>query len=76
MGYVFRGADLQEAEDDLRVREARVAEDRATRLEGLDDLIRLVAGEGETGGGRVNLHGAAEGLLGARRHAGWGRPWH
>ena len=38
-------------------------------MQGLDDLVGHVAGEGEARGGGVDFHGAAEGLLGARGHA-------
>lgn len=69
MRDVFRRADLEEAREDLRVCEAGVAEDGAAGLEGLDDLVGGVAGEGEAGGGGVDLHGAPEGLLGAGCHA-------
>ena len=67
--YVFRFTDLQQAANDLGVREAGVAEDSATGLDGFDDFVGGVAGEGEAGGGGVDLHGAAEGLLGAGGHA-------
>ena len=69
VGDVFCGADLHKAVDDLCVSEAGVAKDGAAGLEGLDDLVRLVAGEGEAGGGGVDFHGAPEGLLGAGCHA-------
>ena len=67
--YVFRFADLQQAANDLGVGEAGVAEDSAAGLDGFDDFIGGVAGEGEAGGGRVDFHGAAESLLGAGGHA-------
>ena len=38
-------------------------------MQGFDDLVGHVAGEGEAGGGGVDFHGAAQGLLGARSHA-------
>ena len=66
---LFRTADLHEPVHDLGVGEASVAEDGAAGLEGLDDLVGGVAGEGEAGCGGVDLHGAAEGLLGAGGHA-------
>ena len=66
---LLRRADLHEPVDDLGVREAGVPQDGAAGLEGLDDLVGLVAGEGEAGGGRVDFHGAPEGLLCARGHA-------
>ena len=66
---VFRGAYLHEAVDDLGVCEAGVPEDSAARLEGFDDFVGGVAGEGEAGGRGVDFHGAPEGLLGAGGHA-------
>ena len=67
--YAFHLADGKEARDELGVGEAGVAQDRAARLQGLDDLVRGVAGEGEARGRGVDFHGAAEGLLRARGHA-------
>lgn len=61
--------NLQQPPYDLGVREAGVAQDGAAGLQGLDDFVGHVAGEGEAGGGGVDFHGAAEGLLGARGHA-------
>lgn len=53
--------------------------DGAARLDGLDDLARLVAGQREARGGAVDLHRAPQRLLRRRRHAagrrgavGWG----
>ncbi len=66
---LFRLADLHQSFDDLGVGQAGVAEDGAARLEGLDDLVGLVAGEGEAGGRGVDFHGASEGLLRAGGHA-------
>ena len=66
---VFGAADLKEAGDDLGVGEAGVAEDGAAGLDGFDNFIGGVAGEGEAGGGGVDFHGAAEGLLRAGCHA-------
>jgi len=66
---LFRLGNLQQAPHDLGVREAGVAQDGAAGLQGLDDFVGHVAGEGEAGGGGVDFHGAAEGLLGARGHA-------
>ncbi len=43
-------ADLHEAADDLGVGEAGVAEDGAAGLDGFDDFVGGVAGEGEAGG--------------------------
>ena len=65
----FGLADLQKAAYDLGVGEAGVAEDGAAGLDGFDDFIGGVAGEGEAGGGGVDFHGAAEGLLRAACHA-------
>ena len=65
----FGLADLEEAADDLGVGEAGVAEDGAAGLDGFDDFVGGVAGEGEAGGGGVDFHGAAEGLLRAACHA-------
>lgn len=64
------GDDLQEALHDLRVGEAGVAQDGAAGLEGLDDLVGLVAREGEARGAGVDFHRAAESLLRAGCHAG------
>ena len=69
---VFGGDDLQEATDDLGVGEAGVAEDGAAGLEGLDDFVGGVAGEGEACGAGVDFHCAPEGLLRAGCHAGGG----
>ena len=66
---LFRFADLHQALDDLGVGQAGVAEDGAAGLQGFDDLVGLVAGEGEASGGGVDFHGAPEGLLGAGGHA-------
>lgn len=64
---------MEEPGEELRVCEAGVAEDGAAGLEGLDDFVGGVAGEGEARGGGVDFHGAAEGLLGAGCHAVGGR---
>ena len=69
VGDGLGGTDLVEAEDELGVGQAGVAEDCAAGLEGLDDFVGLVAGEGEAGGGGVDFHCASEGLLGAGGHA-------
>lgn len=61
--------DLQQPLDDLRVGELGVAQNCAAGLERLDDLVGLVAGEGEARGVRVDLHCAAKRLLRARGHA-------
>ena len=66
---VFRGADVQQARDDLPVGQVGVAEDGAAGLERFDDLVGRVAGEGEPGGGGVDFHGAPESLLRAGCHA-------
>ena len=69
IGDVLGLADLEKAADDLGVREAGVAEDGAAGLDGFDDFVGCVAGEGEAGGGGIDFHGSAEGLLRAARHA-------
>lgn len=61
--------DLQKPLDDLRVRQLGVAQDRAARLQRLDDLVGLVAREGEARRVGVDLHRAAQRLLRARGHA-------
>ncbi len=66
---LLRLGNLQQTAHNLLVRQAGVAQDGAARLQGLDDFIGHVAGEGEAGGGAVDFHGAAQGLLGARGHA-------
>ena len=43
-------ADLLETLDNLTISEAGVAKDSTARLEGLDDFVGLIAGEGEAGG--------------------------
>ena len=43
-------AYLLEALDNLTISEAGVAKDSTARLEGLDDFVGLIAGEGEAGG--------------------------
>ena len=53
----------------MGVGEAGVAEDGAAGLDWFDYFIGGVAGEGEAGGGGVDLHCAAEGLLCAGGHA-------
>ena len=63
------GADVFEAGQDLLIRETAVPKDGGTGLDGLDDLGRDVARQGESGGVGVDLHGSAEGLLGRGRHA-------
>ena len=68
-GDVFGFADLEETADDLGVGEAGVAEDGAAGLDGFDDFVGCVAGEGEAGGGGIYFHGAAESLLRSARHA-------
>ena len=55
--------------DELGIGEASIAENGTAGLEGLDDLIGLVAGEREAGGGGVYFHCTAKGLLCARCHA-------
>ena len=69
IGDVLGLADLEKAADDLGVREAGVAEDGAAGLDGFDDFVGCVAGEGEAGGGGIDFHGSAEGLLRAACHA-------
>ena len=66
---IFGLADLEQAANDLGVGEAGVAEDGAAGLDGFDDFVGGVAGEGEAGGGGVDFHGSAEGLLRAACHA-------
>ena len=61
--------DLHDSCGDLRVCKSGVAEDGAPGLQRFDDLLGLIAGEGEAGGGGVDFHSAAEGLLGAGCHA-------
>ena len=41
---------LLETLDNLTISEAGVAKDSTARLEGLDDFVGLIAGEGEAGG--------------------------
>lgn len=53
----------------LCVSEPRVAQNRAAGLYGFNDLLRVVGGEGEARRVRVQLHGAAQRLLGPIRHA-------
>lgn len=65
----FSLADLHDPLDDLGVCQAGVAEDCTTRLEWFDDFVRLVAGEGETSGCRVDFHCTAQGLLSTGCHA-------
>ena len=67
--YILRGRDGEEALGDLFVREARVAEDGAAGLEGLDDLVALIAGEGEARRGAVDFHCSTQSLLRAGGHA-------
>ena len=62
-------ANLEETLENLLVTDLAVAEDGATTLDGLNDLVGLVAGKGEAGCARVDLHGAAECLLGSWCHA-------
>ena len=69
IGDVLGLADLEKAADDLGVGEAGVAEDGAAGLDGFDDFVGCVAGEGEAGGGGIDFHGSAEGLLRAACHA-------
>ena len=67
--HVLSLADGEEPVEDLLVGEARVADDGASALDWLDDLGGGVAGQGKAGGCGVELHCAAESLLGARCHA-------
>ena len=53
----------------MGVGEAGVAEDGAAGLDWFDYFVGGVAGEGEAGGGGVDFHSAAEGLLRAGGHA-------
>ena len=53
----------------MGVGEAGVAEDGAAGLDGFDNFVGGVTGEGEAGGGGVDFHCAAEGLLRAGGHA-------
>lgn len=62
-------ADHEQALQDLLVGELGVAHDRASRLDGLDDLGGGVAGEREPRRVAVNLHCPPQRLLRARRHA-------
>ena len=59
---------LQHLGQDLRVGQFAVPQHGAARLDGLDDLLRRVAGQGEAGGVAVQLHGPPQGLLGGLRH--------
>ena len=67
--HVLRLAHLQQPRDDLLVRQARVPQDRTARLQRLDDLVALVAREGEPRRGAVDLHRAPKRLLRPARHA-------
>ena len=62
-------ADLHQAADDLGVCEAGVTEDGAAGLDGFDDFVGGVAGEGEAGGGGIDFHCSSESLLRPARHA-------
>jgi len=53
-------AYLLEALNNLTISEAGVAKDSTARLEGLDDFVGLIAGEGEAGGLRSRFPFAAE----------------
>ena len=53
----------------MRICQTGVAEDGATGLEGLDDLVGGITRERKTGGRGVYFHCAAKSLLGARCHA-------
>lgn len=55
---------------DLSVRQLGVAEDGAAGLDGLNDLVGGVAGQGEARGPGVDLHDPPQGLLSPVRHAG------
>lgn len=61
--------DLHQTLDHLCVGELGVAQDGASRLKRLDDLVGLVACKCEARGVGVDFHGAAKSLLGTGRHA-------
>jgi len=54
---------MLEAGGDVLIAKAGEADDGAARLDGLDDLLRLIACKGETGGVGVDLHCATHRLL-------------
>jgi hypothetical protein len=66
--HAFDLADFEQALEQLFVAQAGVPEDGTPRLDRFDNLVALVAREGEPGRVRVQFHRAAEGLLRARRH--------
>ena len=66
--HFFRFNDLVQPADDLCIRQARVSENGASRLEGLNNFVRLVAGKSEAGGVGVDFHCATKGLLRTSRH--------
>ena len=66
--HAFDFADFEQALEQLFVAQAGVPEDGAPRLDRFDNLVALVAREGEPGRVGVEFHRAAEGLLRSRRH--------
>lgn len=66
--HAFNLADFEQALEQLFVAQAGVPQDGTPRLDRFDNLVALVAREGEPGRVRVQFHRAAEGLLRARRH--------
>lgn len=68
--YILELAHLQQPLKNLRVGESSVTEDGASRLDGFDDLVGHVAGEGESSGVGVDLHRSSKGLLSSSGHAG------
>jgi len=67
--HLFLFTNVHDFGEDLGVGELAVPEHGASGLDGFDDLLAVVAGQGEAGRVRVNFHGPPESLLRAVRHA-------
>mmetsp|Transcript_13494 Transcript_13494/g.19822 ORF Transcript_13494/g.19822 Transcript_13494/m.19822 type:complete len:322 (+) Transcript_13494:110-1075(+) len=66
---LLRLAHLLQPLQHLFVRQLGVSQDCAAALDGLDDLLRVVAGQGKPGRVAVDLHGPAQCLLRLGGHA-------
>lgn len=66
---IFGLGDGHQSLHDLLVGQPRIAQDSTARLQWLNDLVALIAGEGESGSRAIDLHGPPQGLLRSTRHA-------
>ena len=68
MTDIFQPADFQQSLQHFRIPKLCISQDRASTLNRLDDFVRHVAGQGETGGVGIYFHGTSQCLLSTGCH--------